>query len=188
MEGKCVFFNFINNFYNRLSRSLSIIINTIDPHAIVFGGGVSNEIKDLNWRADFNPKYVEVAFSNTCNFKCMYCGPQFSSSWVEELKKYGNEKVLDNIIKHGSNNDNLNYYTCPRIWCPISNIPLTKSFIPANALVKKLIHPPVNRPRLEAKNPVAIPAKLIAAPMPLSALIPAPPIMPKAVTTFFNAP
>jgi organic radical activating enzyme len=48
-----------------------------------------NEIKDLNWRADFNPKYVEVAFSNTCNFKCMYCGPQFSSSWVEELKKYG---------------------------------------------------------------------------------------------------
>ena len=47
-----------------------------------------------------------------------------TESEMEELKKYGNEKVLDNIIKHGSNNDNLNYYTCPRIWCPISNIPL----------------------------------------------------------------
>lgn len=39
---------FINNFYNRLSRGLSILINTIDPDAVVFGGGVSNEIKDLN--------------------------------------------------------------------------------------------------------------------------------------------
>ena len=40
--------DFVNNFYNRLSRSLSIIINTVDPDVIVFGGGVSNEIKDLN--------------------------------------------------------------------------------------------------------------------------------------------
>lgn len=47
------------------------------------------EIKDLNWRADYNPRYVEVSFSNTCNFKCAYCGPQFSSKWVEEIEKYG---------------------------------------------------------------------------------------------------
>jgi len=40
---------FIKNFYNRLARSLSILINTIDPNAIVFGGGISNEIKDLNY-------------------------------------------------------------------------------------------------------------------------------------------
>jgi hypothetical protein len=50
-----------------------------------------------------------------------------TESEMEELKKYGKEKILDNIIKHGSNNDNLNYYTCPRIWCPISNIPLDES-------------------------------------------------------------
>ena len=55
---------FINNFYNRLSRSLSIIINTLDPDAIVFGGGVSNEIKNLdlikkmtgNWLGNQNIK------------------------------------------------------------------------------------------------------------------------------------
>lgn len=47
------------------------------------------EIKELGWRADFNPKYVEVAFSNACNFKCSYCGPSFSSSWVQEIKKHG---------------------------------------------------------------------------------------------------
>ena len=39
---------FIKNFHNRLARSLSILINTIDPDAIVFGGGVSNEIKELD--------------------------------------------------------------------------------------------------------------------------------------------
>lgn len=48
-----------------------------------------DEIKELGWRSDFNPKYVEVAFSNACNFKCSYCGPSFSSTWVQEIKKHG---------------------------------------------------------------------------------------------------
>ena len=48
-----------------------------------------DKIVDSYWRDDFNPKYVEVSFSNTCNFKCAYCGPQFSSKWVEEIEKHG---------------------------------------------------------------------------------------------------
>jgi len=48
-----------------------------------------DEIKNLHWRADYNPRYVEVAFSNACNFKCSYCGPSFSSSWVQEANKFG---------------------------------------------------------------------------------------------------
>lgn len=36
-----------------------------------------------------NPTYVEVAFSNVCNFKCAYCMPQVSSKWMEEIKKFG---------------------------------------------------------------------------------------------------
>ena len=36
-----------------------------------------DEIKNLGWREDYNPKYVEVSFSNLCNFKCSYCGPSF---------------------------------------------------------------------------------------------------------------
>lgn len=48
-----------------------------------------NEIKELDWRENYNPKYVEVNFSNVCNFKCSYCGPMFSSKWVEEIDKYG---------------------------------------------------------------------------------------------------
>jgi organic radical activating enzyme len=55
-----------------------------------------NEIKELNWRENFNPRYVEVSFSNTCNFKCAYCGPQYSSKWVEEIEKYGGYKTSTN--------------------------------------------------------------------------------------------
>jgi hypothetical protein len=47
------------------------------------------EIFNSDWRQDYNPKYVEVAFSNACNFKCSYCGPAFSSKWVEEIEKFG---------------------------------------------------------------------------------------------------
>lgn len=48
-----------------------------------------DDIRNLNWREDFNPRYVEVAFSNTCNFKCSYCGPSFSTKWVAESEKFG---------------------------------------------------------------------------------------------------
>jgi organic radical activating enzyme len=36
-----------------------------------------------------DPSYLEVSFSNTCNFKCAYCSPEISSKWVEEAKQYG---------------------------------------------------------------------------------------------------
>jgi hypothetical protein len=54
------------------------------------------EIFNSNWREDYNPKYVEVAFSNACNFKCSYCGPAYSSKWVEEINTFGAYPTLDN--------------------------------------------------------------------------------------------
>jgi organic radical activating enzyme len=42
------------------------------------------------------PTYLEVDFSNVCNFSCLYCGPEFSSKWVETLKSHGPTKVLEN--------------------------------------------------------------------------------------------
>jgi organic radical activating enzyme len=54
-------------------------------------------IKNLDWREDFNPKYVEVSFSNACNFKCSYCGPAFSSKWMEEIEKHGGYPTTDDF-------------------------------------------------------------------------------------------
>jgi organic radical activating enzyme len=56
-----------------------------------------DEIKSIDWRANYNPKYVEVSFSNTCNFKCSYCGPSFSSKWVEEIERYGGYPTSTNF-------------------------------------------------------------------------------------------
>ena len=55
------------------------------------------EIFNSNWRDDYNPKYVEVAFSNACNFKCSYCGPAYSTKWMEEINKFGGYPTLDNF-------------------------------------------------------------------------------------------
>jgi len=47
------------------------------------------KIKNTPWNADVNPRYVEVSFGNACNFACSYCGPQYSSKWVEEIERHG---------------------------------------------------------------------------------------------------
>ena len=36
-----------------------------------------------------DPTYMEVAFENTCNFKCIYCSPESSSRWQEEVTTHG---------------------------------------------------------------------------------------------------
>ncbi|MFA6237017.1 MAG: twitch domain-containing radical SAM protein [Bacteriovorax sp.] len=48
-----------------------------------------NEALDAGSEKDINPKYLEVSFSNSCNFKCAYCLPHISSSWMKELKQFG---------------------------------------------------------------------------------------------------
>jgi fructokinase len=67
--------DFINNFYNRLSRSLSIIINTVDPDVIVFGGGVSNEIEDLNLI-----KQMTGNWSGNMSLKTNFIKPKFGDA------------------------------------------------------------------------------------------------------------
>ena len=54
-----------------------------------------DEIVNQDWRQDFNPRYVEVAFSNACNFKCSYCGPAYSSTWMNEMKTHGAYPTTD---------------------------------------------------------------------------------------------
>ncbi|MDD4973881.1 MAG: twitch domain-containing radical SAM protein [Bacteriovorax sp.] len=48
-----------------------------------------DEAIDAGCEKNINPKYLEVSFSNSCNFKCAYCLPHISSSWMKELKQYG---------------------------------------------------------------------------------------------------
>jgi hypothetical protein len=46
-------------------------------------------LKDLPANFMFNPKVLEVSFSNLCNFMCGYCHPKNSSRFYNEIKQYG---------------------------------------------------------------------------------------------------
>ena len=52
-------------------------------------------ITKLTGDEDWYPSYVEVSFGRTCNFKCSYCGPAFSSKWHEEIKEFGDYNILN---------------------------------------------------------------------------------------------
>lgn len=47
------------------------------------------EIKDNGFEYDVNPEYIEISFSNKCNFMCGYCHPKASSRYWHEIDKYG---------------------------------------------------------------------------------------------------
>lgn len=67
------------------------------------------------------PRILEVYFDNTCNLKCVYCGPYFSSLWDAENVKHGQtmfrkDSNIDNnkqrifawLREHGHNLTNFN--------------------------------------------------------------------------------
>jgi hypothetical protein len=50
---------------------------------------VPNELWTDPFSTSVVPTLLEVYFKNTCNMKCIYCGPHFSSLWQEENVKFG---------------------------------------------------------------------------------------------------
>jgi organic radical activating enzyme len=49
----------------------------------------------LPWDVNVSPKYLEVSFSNICNFKCAYCFPDVSTKWMSEIKEHGPYPTTD---------------------------------------------------------------------------------------------
>ena len=47
-----------------------------------------NSFDKVTGESDFkNLEYLEFRFSNTCNFSCLHCMPEYSSSWSEIVRK-----------------------------------------------------------------------------------------------------
>lgn len=59
-----------------------------------------DDIASLPPDANVNPTYVEISFNNTCNFKCSYCSPEFSSRWLEEINKNGPYRITADHQMH----------------------------------------------------------------------------------------
>ena len=69
-----------------------------------------DEIAHSNPAEDVAPSYLEVSFSNACNFACAYCSPEISSKWVEDIKLNGPYSIGNGIHKHIYKNNEHNPY------------------------------------------------------------------------------
>ena len=71
----------VDDFKNNLGRSLSLIINVIDPEAIVFGGGLSNELESLDEIKNLTEKYLS-SFNNikNVNLKTVFLKPKYGDA------------------------------------------------------------------------------------------------------------
>ena len=57
--------------------------------------------------ADFQMKYLDIRFSNICNFKCRFCGHASSSLWYDEYKMLFPGFDKPRILKAGKSDDDL---------------------------------------------------------------------------------
>ena len=100
LTAKEIFFNyrnkdnnacvFINDYKNKLARSLVIIITTLDPDAIVFGGGLSNEIDFLD-----EIKRITSNLINEPNLKTIFLKPLYGdASGVRGAALLGRSKSI----------------------------------------------------------------------------------------------
>ena len=54
-----------------------------------------------------NPTFLEIHLGNTCDLKCIYCGPEWSSQWA--LEKLQNKKITEAYYKKISINPSTEY-------------------------------------------------------------------------------
>ena len=79
------------------------------------------ELADNPLAIQVTPRILEVYFDNTCNLKCLYCGPHFSSLWDAENVKFGlkpfnkssnidanKQRIFAWLRQHGHNLTNFN--------------------------------------------------------------------------------
>ena len=90
MIDEAAYSEFISDYKVKLARALVIIITTIDPDAIVFGGGVSNEIDFLD-----EIKQITSKFINEPNLKTIFLKPLYGdASGVRGAALLGRENFI----------------------------------------------------------------------------------------------
>ena len=81
---------FVNKYKDYLARCLVIVVSTIDPDAIVFGGGVSNEIDFLD-----EIKLITSKYLNEKNLKTVFLKPIYGdASGVRGAALLGRQNLI----------------------------------------------------------------------------------------------
>lgn len=62
------------------------ILKSANP---LWGRPYLEEVLSSGNGTEINPRYLEIVFSNTCNFSCSYCTPDLSSTMWQEWERHG---------------------------------------------------------------------------------------------------
>lgn len=97
--------------------------NNLNVQMVRFGGGGRND--NNNYIIDMLQETDKELFANNYARNCQrHFQPVVISKAYKTKLEQNNQLHFDNIIEYGSSKDNLNYYGCPRLWCPTSKVPL----------------------------------------------------------------
>jgi len=92
-SGHCVFCKKHEDVGEFSDRQRHLTVPNISPKEVLVD----------NTATFITPTILELYLNNTCNMKCVYCRPDFSSQWQSELIKYGDINV-DNKIRQNKLN------------------------------------------------------------------------------------
>lgn len=70
------------NYSDRLNKSRTL-------YDVENEKGKRNLFEESTNNLNVVPSTLEISFDNTCNLKCAYCTPAYSSKWEEEYNQYG---------------------------------------------------------------------------------------------------
>jgi hypothetical protein len=106
------------------SSSASLNDDSVDFDDLDSLGGApskNNNFINLLQQAD-----KDLFSENYAREKCQnHSQPVVMKKEHKEYLERTNQMHFDNIIEYGSHANNMNYYTCPRLWCPQSRVPLS---------------------------------------------------------------
>jgi sulfatase maturation enzyme AslB (radical SAM superfamily) len=102
------------NFCWEIEDSGSQLSDRAYRSADIFEDGLIEEAKDLGHFGNANPRYVEVNFNQACNFKCSYCSPHLSTTWYQEIEKFGSYELSNRPHHNKDWVDSLNIDNSPK--------------------------------------------------------------------------
>lgn len=86
--------NMLNGVKNPICRRCYEVEEAGSPSYRTFANGdfgqyidIINATEDDGTVNEFKLKYIDIRFSNQCNFACASCGPVFSTKWIKLLKQ-----------------------------------------------------------------------------------------------------
>ena len=92
--------------YDQEEKGLFSMRNSSNKH---FGHHIADVDKTApdGTHPEFKIRYWDVRFSNICNFRCRYCGPNFSSNWWEDkAAMYGKENMRHTKFQYAGKHKN----------------------------------------------------------------------------------